>query len=62
MHLPDRSAVTFDTVTTLLQAGINKAKLDFEPAAGAAVEKVVKDTIEAPPALVERMQKILAGK
>ncbi len=44
-----------------LLAEISKAKLDFEPASGAVLEKIVADTVSAPPAMIERMQKILAA-
>lgn len=44
-----------------LLAEISKAKLDFEPASGAVLEKIVNDTVSASPALIARMQKILAA-
>lgn len=43
-----------------LLAEVNKAKLDFEPARYTELEALTKQTLETPPELIERMQKILA--
>jgi len=43
-----------------LLAEINKAKLDFEPATGEELAKIVAQTANAEPSVIERMQKILA--
>ena len=43
-----------------LLAEVAKAKLDFDPASGLAVQKIVADTANVDPAIAERMQKLLA--
>lgn len=45
-----------------LLAEVNKAQLDFEPAPAAEVERLVKVTLATPPALIEKMEKILAAE
>jgi hypothetical protein len=45
-----------------LLAEINKAQLDFEPASAAELERLVQVTLATPPALIEKMEKILAAE
>lgn len=45
-----------------LLAEVNKARLDFVPASGAELQKIIQDTASTPPALIERMKKILAAQ
>jgi tripartite-type tricarboxylate transporter receptor subunit TctC len=45
-----------------LLAEVNKAQLDFEPASAAELERLVKVTLATPPALIEKMEKILAAE
>lgn len=45
-----------------LLAEIAKAQLDFEPAPASELERLVKVTLNTPPELVERMEKILAAE
>ncbi|MGE3248135.1 MAG: Bug family tripartite tricarboxylate transporter substrate binding protein [Beijerinckiaceae bacterium] len=44
-----------------LLAEVKKANLDFEPATGAEMAKIVADTVNAPAAVVEKMKKIVAA-
>ena len=43
-----------------LLAEVAKAKLDFDPASGVELQKIVANTANADPAIVERMRKLLA--
>ena len=45
-----------------LLAEVEKAKLDFDPASGEAVQKIVADVIGVSPDIVARMEKILAAE
>jgi tripartite-type tricarboxylate transporter receptor subunit TctC len=43
-----------------LLAEVAKAKLDFDPASGLVVQKIVADTANVDPVIADRMQKLLA--
>lgn len=45
-----------------LLAEVTKAQLDFEPASGAALDRLVQLTLNTPPELIARMEKILAAE
>ncbi|MDH7796641.1 MULTISPECIES: tripartite tricarboxylate transporter substrate-binding protein [unclassified Beijerinckia] len=55
-----REAFTATMKDPDLVAEIEKAKLDFDPASGEVVQKIVADVIGVSPEIVARMEKILA--
>ena len=65
---PERTRILRDAFAAMLKdpaflADIDKTGVELDPASGTAVEALVKRTVDAPPAIIERTRKALeAGK
>jgi tripartite-type tricarboxylate transporter receptor subunit TctC len=57
-----RRAFDLAVADPALREEIRKANADLEPLSGAAMQKMVEDILKSPPALVERMKNIIAGR